>query len=576
MPHLSTIGLLALVSVSLFAAFPQGANAAPTGVADGYQVPTITVPYAWHKPTLDGTVSDDEWRDAVSLNALQTTNHAVSARQARFWMMWDEDNLYLAMRSPLRPGERVIQALRQTDKDVNVVFDDSYEIWLDVGSHSPDGQPVFFQYLSNFAGARYDVMQEPAAGNSRIGWTAHWNPRNRLTPDGRAWEMEMAIPRRTVYWDQPFADGFAFTALLTRNFKRPWEQNSLSGSGSFSVRETHARFRLSKDAPAVHLLAVADPLAQTFGLQLEASAKQDQTLRWLFDSDGGVHQEGTLAVPAGQTEVTMPPMLALDKPGPGSFRIKVQSDDRRQTYLDWSAQRQWGDLSSLTQKLNDTGDRVALTLGFNPAHDILRVNGDFIDDDARRQIARCHVAVQDVAHKTLAEKELSLDSLAYVRGLIPLPHLLPGDYTATLTTFDSAGHTLFLRESKFTKKDPAKEFPWWNTTLGNADKVLSPWTPVRYGAGKLGVWGRTMQIGPAGLPRQVTTQGRNLLAGQSYLAAELADGNPLAPNSGGTGKDKSSPLDSPRIGGRGAIFYGPRRRTEDNLLGGLPRCPAIP
>src|SRR4051812_17465475 len=119
-----------------------------------------------------GTIHDTEWQGATSMNALQTTTKAVSARQARFWLMWDEDNLYLAMRSPLRPGERLIQALRERDHDVNVVFDDSYEIWLDVGTHSADGQPVFFQYLANFAGARWDVMQEPAVGNSRLSWTA--------------------------------------------------------------------------------------------------------------------------------------------------------------------------------------------------------------------------------------------------------------------------------------------------------------------------------------------------------------------------------------------------------------------
>lgn len=499
------------------------ASAAPPSVADGYKVPTITVPYAWHKPTLDGVVHDDEWQDAASINALQTTNHAVSPRQTRFWMMWDEDYLYLAMRSPLRPGERVIQALRETDKDVNSVFDDSYEIWLDANTHSPDGQPVFFQYLSNFAGARYDVMQEPAAGNSRIGWTAHWNPKNRLTPDGRNWEMEMAIPRGSVYRDQPFADGFSFTALLTRNFKRPWEQNSISGSGSFSVRETHARFILSKQAPAVQLLSVADPQAQTFGLQLAASARQDQTLHWLFESDGGERKEGDLAVSAGQT-AALPPMLGLDKPGTGSFRIKVLSADGHQTYLDWSAQRQWGDLSTLTQKLSDTGDRVDLTLGFNPARDTLRVNGDFVDYDARQQIARYRVAVRDSKERVIAEKELHLDALAYVRDMIRLPSLPPGDYTAQLTTFDRAGKALFSRDKQFVKKDPVKEFPWWNTRLGDADKVLSPWTPVRYGAGRFDVWGRTMRVGQAGLPQQVTTQGRDLLAAGAYLAADVGGG----------------------------------------------------
>ena len=132
---------------------PSGAAKAQD-VQAGYNAPRLVIPYAWKKPALDGVIHEEEWQGAMSLNALQTTDKAVNARQTRFWLMWDEDNLYLAMRSPLRPGERLIQALRERDHDVNAVFDDSYEIWLDLATHSADGQPVFFQYLSNFAGAR--------------------------------------------------------------------------------------------------------------------------------------------------------------------------------------------------------------------------------------------------------------------------------------------------------------------------------------------------------------------------------------------------------------------------------------
>ena len=513
------------------AALVIAAPATAAGVADDYKVPTLVIPYAWHTPTLDGVVRDDEWREALSVNALQTTDHAVSPRQTRFWLMWDADYLYIAMRSPLRPGERVIQALRERDKDVNVVFDDSYEIWLDVGTHSPDGQPVFFQYLSNFAGARYDVLQEPAAGNSRISWTAHWDPHNRLTPDGRAWEMTLRVPRRSVYLAGPFHEGQSLTMLLTRNYKRPWEQNSLSGSGSFSVRETHARFVLEKQAPAVHLLAVADPAAQTFGLHLAAWARQAQTLHWRFASDGGVHQAGDLTVRGGQT-ATLPPMLGLDRPGDGAFRITVWGTDPSRPLLDWSARRRWGDLSSLTQTLNDTGDRVALTLGYNPARDYLRVTGDFIDYDARARIARYHASVRDSHNTVRAQTDLHPDALDYVRGLLRLPNLPPGDYTAQLATFDAAGHPLFTQQIPFTKKDPAQAFPWWNTTLGNADKVLAPWTPVRYGNGRFAVWGRSLRVGPAGLPRQVTTQGQDLLAGAATLTARFA-GRPSVTAAGG-------------------------------------------
>ena len=169
-------------------------------------------------------------------------------------------------------------------------------------------------------------MQEPAAGNSRIGWTAHWNPKNHLTPMAAPGRWKWRSRASTSTGTSRFADGFSFTALLTRNFKRPWEQNSLSGSGSFSVRETHARFVLSKEAPAVHLLAVADPSAQTFGLQLAAWARQEQTLHWLFESDGGVHKEGTLAVPAGQTAIAAAD-AGPGQAGPRQFSHQGQSAD---------------------------------------------------------------------------------------------------------------------------------------------------------------------------------------------------------------------------------------------------------
>ncbi len=515
------IGIMANLAV-----YPTMAS--PPSVQDGYQVPTVVIPYAWKKPIIDGTVHDAEWQNAVSLSALQTTSKSISPRQTRFWLMWDADNLYVAMRSPLRPGERLVQALRERDHDVNVVFDDAYEVWLNLGTHSPDGEPVFFQYLSNFAGTRYDVMFEPAVGNSRIGWTAHWKPYNHLSADGRSWEMEMAIPRQSMYKTTPFADGFSFTGLLTRDYKRPWDQVSFGGSGSFSVPESYPRFILSKSAPAVHLLSVGDPAAQTFGLQLTVSGTtQADHLQWQYTSDSGQHKQGEFDVQPGQL-TSLPSMLDLDKPGDGGYRIKVLSSDGKTTYLDWSSPRQWGDLSALSQKLSDTGDQVALTLNYNPVHDYLRVNGDLIDYDNRRAITRYAVTVRNASGKTLAQKDLRLDSLVYVRDVIHLPQLSPGSYAADLTTFDHSVKVVFTRESKFEKKDEAKSFVWWNTKRGDINKVIAPWTPVRTKPDQFDVWGRRMQVGTVGLPAQIITQGEPLLSHSAALIATFANGKTVS------------------------------------------------
>ena len=513
--------LICLIVPTCFAnAHPAQTN---QSVQNDYKAPTIIIPFAAHKPTIDGIIHEEEWQSAVSLNALQTTAKAVSARQTRFWLMWDADNLYVAMRSPLRPGERLIQALRERDHDVNAVFDDSYEIWLDLATHSADGQPVFFQYLSNFAGARWDVMQEPAVGNSRLSWTAGWKPQNHMTPDGKFWEMEMAIPRRSLYKETPFQEGFSFTGLLARNFKRPWDQVTLAGSGSFSVRETYARYVLSQSAPAIHLLSVGDPMSRTFGLALAAYGQIAQTLQWRFDSDNNVHERGTLSVQPGKL-TELPPNLALEREGKGAFRIQVLASDGKTVYLDWSALRNWGGLEALTQPLHDTGNHVDLTITLNPVQDYLRVTGDFIDYDARNAITHCQVIARDNRQHTIAQKEVRLDTLAYARDILTLPHLTPGMYSAELIAYDKNDHALLTRKTEFVKKDPAQAFPWWHTKLGNAEKVLAPWTPVTYTQGRFSVWNRTMTVGDTGLPTEISAHNHNLLAQPMTLIAQMADG----------------------------------------------------
>lgn len=531
----------------------SSASSAFAEVRDGYQTPSFTIPYATKKPVMDGTVNDAEWEGAFSINALQTVARLVSPRKTRFWVMWDEENLYIAMRSPLRRGERVVQTNRQKDGDnALIVWDDSYEMWIDAGTRSPDGQPVFFQFLSNFAGARNDVMIEPAVGNSRPGWTSGWEPANRITPDGKFWEMEIAIPRESVLLDKPFADGQKLACLLARNFKREWEQNSVEGTGSFSVRDTYSQFTLSKTAPAIHLLNVADPANKTFGMELTAfGTTGDAKLKWSFASDGGIDKTGVLNVEKGKLAPVVGE-IGFDSVGTGGFRIRVTSDDGKTTYLDWSSSRQFGfemvqkevevdgkmkkvsePVNQAVKAIDDKGDVVRLSLQFNPVRDYLRVTGDFIQFDDRAKIDRCEVVIAPKsgaqgtkAGKELAREDFKIDELSYVRGLIHLKDIPYGEYVATLTCFDKDGRVLRTSEAAFEKKDPSS-FVWWNTKAGNIDKVLAPWTPVKNSGDAVEVWGRTMTIGAAGLPAEIISAGKNVLAGPMSLQAEMADGKTI-------------------------------------------------
>jgi hypothetical protein len=526
----SSIPVRGTAVVGAFFALLVVTSAALADVHADYSTPTFTVPFAAHPPTIDGTIRDEEWKDALSVNALQTTDGNVGSRPTTFYMLWDADNIYIAMRSPLRPGERVMQAQREIGRDnEKTVFDDAYEIFLDFGTRSPDGEIVFFQYLGNVAGAKYDVMFEPTVGNSRPGWESGWKPRNRITPDGKYWEMDVAIPRKSVYQDEPLAEGKVIRGLLIRDFKRPWEQNNVGGSGSFSAPDSHCKFVLSKSAPAIHLLDVADVANQTLGASLSCDGGQ-QPLKWTFTSDGGASQSGDLPVdgkPAG-------PGLDADRPGDGYYRIKVTSSDEKTTWLDWCSRRKFGDMSATTQSVVDAGDQANLNLTFNPVFNYVRVEGDFINYDHRGDIKRFEAAIVDDSGNSLAQQALKLDSLSYVHGLLKLGDAPAGSYSAELVGYDANDKEVFRKTTPFEKKDLAKEYPWWNTTVGNIERVIAPWTAMKRQGNKIGVWGRTMQVGAAGLPAQISSQGMDLLAEPIRLVAETSSGTISAVDSSAT------------------------------------------
>jgi hypothetical protein len=425
----------------------------------------------------------------------------------------------MAMRSPLRPGERPLQRMRRRDREQSsLVFDDSYEIWLDTGAEDPrTGLDCYFQYLSNPAGKPYDTMHLPTVGNSRRGYDTNWEPVNRITPDGKAWEWELIIPRTSIFYDQPFSDGFEFGCLLARTYQRPFNQNAIGAISSFTAVEVYPRFHLSKTAPAVQLLNVCDFGNKTFGLHLAATGLDAEKLNWQLRAND-LDKGGTLDLKPGERTQTKP-MLDLLSERKSPFRITV-TDQTGKVLMDWASQRRFGNRQLPTEAIDDPDNKVGLSPSFNPVHNYVRVTGDFIDHIGREAIADVLIEVLDSEGNVLAEATATVDDLAYVESVLYLKDLPYGQYQTRVTWRDNEGKTLGSRTKAFAKKDHKKEFPWWNTERGNIETVISPWTPVTYEDGAFGVWERTMKTGAAGLPRQIVAKGRDLLAAPVTLTAK--------------------------------------------------------
>ncbi len=257
------------------------------------------------------------------------------------------------------------------------------------------------------------------------------------------------------------------------------------------------------------MLDVVDRDAQTLGLKLGAFGSK-ATINWQFQSDSGVDKSGSFALGGGEFMLGVD-TLDLDTFGQGDFRLNVTVGET--LLLDWLASRgiSQPDIADATFD-DDLGEQVSLSLVLNPVKDYLRVNGDFINFDARDEIATTTVTVKTKSGNAVADGQFAIDENAFVREVIPLPDLAPGKYIASLVCISADGTVVVEQVTEFEKKDHKKEFPWWKTGKGSIDRVIEPWTPVELRDGTFSVWGRSMTVGAAGLPSSIVANGENLLA----------------------------------------------------------------
>jgi len=112
--------------------------------------------------------------------------------------------------------------------------------------------------------------------------------------------------------------------------------------------------------------------------------------------------------------------------------------------------------------------------------------------------------------KLLNRDQAELGSDGFGEALLPVPDMSAGRYTAEVALVDRAQRKPIAARSKpWDLPDTA----WLGNTLGISDTIQPPWTPIQRNGLKLKVWGRDYDLaGGFGLPQQIVSQGRKLLA----------------------------------------------------------------
>ncbi len=193
-------------------------------------VPSLNVHATTTPPKIDGVLSPGEWDGAAHSDAfhmVEPTEGGTPTERTEFWVTYDADTLYVAIRSHDSAGPAGIRAYSmQRDQDNG--SDDLVRIVLDTFHRQSDG----YYFALTAAGGKHDgLVQNKEQANDQ--WDAIWL--GKSTIDAGGWTAEFAIPVKSLAFD-PANDTWGFN--VARAVRR--KQEVLRWTGILRNRPTIA------------------------------------------------------------------------------------------------------------------------------------------------------------------------------------------------------------------------------------------------------------------------------------------------------------------------------------------------
>lgn len=475
-------------------------------------------------PAVDGTISEDEWRDATRVVGFVTHGSGVyCTRTGTFWFGSDGKRIYFAVRSELPP----VGALnaRETRRDSDVADDDDcVEFWLSPQRGQGSSDTRYFQFLGNCLGGFMDLAHDPLKG--RIQWDGDWEFRNRLVAG--QWESEASVSLEAL---GATADDLAheWRVHVARDWMQPREFGAWSATFSaFQDRATMTRVRWDSSAPVCQVQSLGDlgggqadiklavrnpgpaPLPLKVTIEIHPS-NQPWTRR------GG---EVTLA-PGEEKTISLEAKLW---PVRYSGECLVTSADEKTVYFRrpilWDRQTESGWVV-VKKELKP----VDLKVGYYPYQRKLLAAVDFTGLAAARSNLKVTGAnfVVRTKGRTKALAKGSIDKFTQNRGeaILTTPELKTGTYEVVMTLHGSGVPT-----EPFVQTFERTVWEWEHNQIGISRKVIPPFTPMEVKGQDVNCVLRSHTMNGFGLWDQVVSRGEPILAGPIRFEGR-AGGSPI-------------------------------------------------
>lgn len=469
-------------------------------------------------PSIDGVVGEEEWSGAIGLPMGAGLYAGLLKRKSSIcYIGWDPDHIYFAQRLPLREGERLKRLNREPEHDNVYAGETSCEVYVDRKSSGSIGQPCRWQFMGNAVGNKWDREDQYTIGQNFPGWDGQWQYKQRLTPDGDYWEAEIAIPRQTVYKEEPIQAGDLWWIGMAMNLHRPWTWSGFYGwkiPATFSASVPEIRMRHPQRSHQVHGIAFDVTVRNTTGEPFQADLvvrladrKRKETIfekRFRLDLDPGQKQQLQVSEPVEKAQdermYTMSAMVVRDG----------------QSIYTWSHPIRYN------HPQNDKGLEYepeeapfVLEAAYAPVSNYVRLMADIYDFAEKDRVAAVQFAVRH-ADQDQVLGSTRVEEFDYGKGqaMLDLPEdLAPGRYRCEARLLDAEGESLASHGVDFERKDLEKEFPWLGNELGEEEVVLDPFDRLDADPSSVRAFRKEIVLDGSALPEQVRAADVDLLSG---------------------------------------------------------------
>ena len=505
--------LIACCAISCLAAGPLWA--AGKFLFPDELIPRFNVPHMAKPPTIDGKINPDEWREAARvMGMVGTFSLGYRDRPVSFWVGWDEQHLYIAARSDVLPGHRLYRSRRERHT-TNVVFDDAYEfgIFMHDRNRLPGEHSNYLKFILNSLGSGEYMKLYPSIGQNMY----NWQPDSQVASsvheaDGQQWfDLEVAMDLQALQMPVPNKAGDKVDMMLAADLKNPgWQWLDFPSATGHLEHYGFPRETLTMDEPYVQIERLAGLHDEKLDLKtvIYNPGSKPVTVNALatiqYNPEAGtneparavVDEKKSLTVPArGSVRFDVDksfPGLGYEAKGRGAkpssrYHFEVKRADAQDAIPIYGYTCDFAGTNKDYLVAQPRTTVFEYEMQYNPVNNRMLIAGDTLDAQvpAGSKIAALTYAI-DKDGATIKEGRITQFVNLKYEDLVELPALAGGKYRVTLAFVDAAGKPLVSRSDiTFEKKDEAREFAaWWNNRIGDTEKVLKPFEPLKVTSGK--------------------------------------------------------------------------------------------